>query len=192
MRPCAIALCLLVAGCAPSLTREQLGDYQTRTLYTCCNIHYEHDELNDANYHVGTTLPLGTPVKVVGGVRGGFTFAAGPRTFTMYHAYGTEQETLTQFMDKLLVREDPTPVVERYPQAVQDAIRESRVEPGMTREQVIFSVGYPPTHRTPGTDAPEWTYWHNRWVTYRVVFDAAGTVSSLVGSSAPTRNVRVD
>jgi hypothetical protein len=62
----------------------------------------------------------------------------------------------------------------------------------MTRDQVITALGYPPTHRTPVLSAPEWTYWHNRWLTYKVVFDAEGRVSRFVGSHAPTANRPLD
>jgi outer membrane protein assembly factor BamE (lipoprotein component of BamABCDE complex) len=58
----------------------------------------------------------------------------------------------------------------------------------MTREQVILSLGYPPTHRTPSTEGREWTYWYNRWVTYKIIFDDAGVVSTLVGQTVPTQN----
>jgi len=36
---------------------------------------------------------------------------------------------------------------------------------------VLMSLGYPPVHRTPSLDAPQWTYWENRWVSYVVYFD---------------------
>jgi outer membrane protein assembly factor BamE (lipoprotein component of BamABCDE complex) len=58
----------------------------------------------------------------------------------------------------------------------------------MTRDQVIMSLGYPPTHRTASLQDAEWTYWYNTWVTYKVVFNAAGKVDNIVGSPAPTKN----
>ena len=59
--------------------------------------------------------------------------------------------------------------------------------PARFGEQVLLSVGYPPTHRTPSINAPEWIYWNNRWMTYKVVFDDRGMVTYTIGS-APTRN----
>ena len=58
----------------------------------------------------------------------------------------------------------------------------------MTREQVILSLGYPATHRTASISAPEWTYWYNRWVTYKVEFDDKGVVANVVGRPAPTHD----
>ncbi|MET0151571.1 MAG: hypothetical protein ABW298_03030 [Candidatus Binatia bacterium] len=34
-------------------------------------------------------------------------------------------------------------------------------------------------------ELPQWTYWYNRWVTYKVVFDDAGEVGEVVGRPAP-------
>jgi len=175
-----------------ALSPELLREYQSKTLYTCCNIHYEHEGVSDANYYVGATVPFASPVRVEGAGRGSITFTAGAQKLTLSHAYGTEQESFQQYVDKILVPDDPTPKVANFPEAVQRAIRESRVEVGMTKEQVLVSLGYPPTHRTASTTQNEWTYWYNRWVTYRVVFDEAGRVSNIVGSPAPTRNQPIE
>ena len=50
-------------------------------------------------------------------------------------------------------------------------IEQAQVEPGMTRDEVLMSLGYPPAHRTPSLDSPTWTYWANRWATFEVYFD---------------------
>jgi outer membrane protein assembly factor BamE (lipoprotein component of BamABCDE complex) len=69
---------------------------------------------------------------------------------------------------------------------LQQAIVESRVERGMTREQVIMALGYPPTHRTASTSAKEWTYWSGHFDTYVIVFDDAGRVSQIGTGRLPT------
>jgi outer membrane protein assembly factor BamE (lipoprotein component of BamABCDE complex) len=71
---------------------------------------------------------------------------------------------------------------------VQDAISNARVEKGMTKEQVLMSIGYPPTHRTASTQMNNWTYWYNRWVTFVIIFDDQGFVSGYNGSDVPTNN----
>ncbi len=184
-----MAIVVVVAalwGCKPALPPEVLHEYQSRSLVTCCNIHYEGEEINDANYYVGQTVPLGTPVQVQKVGRDSITFLADGRKLTLVRKYGTEQESFQQYLDKVLVAGDPKARVARFPRAVQDAIRDGRVERGMTREQVILALGYPPAHRTPSLTAGEWLYWYNRWVTYKVLFDDAGVVTQVVGRPAPT------
>jgi hypothetical protein len=179
---------LTVVGCKPALSPQVWQHYQNRTLYTCCNIHYEGDQINDANYFVGATVPFGSPVQVQSIGRNSITFLAGGTKLTLEHLYGKDQESFEQYADKVLVSEDPKLRVASVPRMVQDAIRDGRVERGMTREQVILSLGYPPSHRTPSLSASEWTYWHNRWLTYKVAFDDAGVVSNVIGRPAPTRD----
>lgn len=179
---------LAVAGCTPVLSKQALQSYQNRTLYTCCNIRHETADINDANYAVGTIIPLGSTVQVQAASRNTVTLVVAGTTLRLGHYYGAQQESFQQYLDKLLVPDDPRAKLARFSRSAQAAITEGRVEKGMTREQVIMSLGYPPTHRTPSLSASTWTYWYNTWVTYQVTFDDAGVVANVIGSPAPTRN----
>ena len=183
---------LATAGCAKSLTPDVVDQFRARSLYTCCNIHYAGEDISDANYYVGSTLPLGTPAQVQDAGRGYVALRADGRIFKLYHQYGREQESFRQYLDKILLSEDPKTKLASFPPDVQKAIENSRVEVGMTKEQVLMSLGYPPTHRTPSTSSNRWTYWYYHWDHYRVVFDDTGKVSRIVGTSAPTRNQPVE
>ncbi|HVN83603.1 MAG TPA: outer membrane protein assembly factor BamE [Candidatus Binatia bacterium] len=185
------ALLVVGAGCHRGPAPELVSQYQGRSAFTCCNIHYETDQINDANYFIGTTLPLGTSVTIHGVGRDSVTFVADGKTLTLSHSYGRDQESMQQYIDKVLVATDPKPRLAGFSHSAQDAIKEGRVERGMTREQVLLSLGYPPTHKTPSLDAREWTYWYNRWVSYKVAFDDGGKVSSVIGRPAPTNDKEV-
>ncbi|HSP97816.1 MAG TPA: outer membrane protein assembly factor BamE [Candidatus Dormibacteraeota bacterium] len=187
MRRAAIPLLLLlVVACHPQVPPDVLRQWQGPQRYTCCNLHYEGPAINDANYTVGALLPLGTPVTVKGMTSDSVTFAAGATELTLTHAYGTQQESAQQYFAKVLVDADPRARLATFSPSVQAAINNGRVEKGMTREQVVLSLGYPPTHRTATLDQATWTYWYNRWVTYTVTFDANGYVSAIEGTDAPT------
>jgi outer membrane protein assembly factor BamE (lipoprotein component of BamABCDE complex) len=183
-----VAALAAVSGCHKGPSPELMSRYQGRGLFTCCNLHYETDQINDANYSVGTTLPFGTPVAIETVSSDSVTFTADGKKLTLEHRYGRDQESMQQYLDKVLVTADPKPRVASFSHSAQAAIKDGRIERGMTREQVLLSVGYPATHKTLSTAASEWTYWYNRWVTYKVVFDDAGKVSSVVGRPAPTHD----
>jgi hypothetical protein len=183
-----IGIVCLVAACRQAVAPEVLHQYQSRSLFTCCNTHYEGAEITDANYFVGSTVPAGTPVQVQGMASDSVTFMADGKKLTLYHKYGTAQESMQQYVDKVLVPDDPKVRLASFPRSAQEAIHEGRVEKGMTREQVIMSLGYPPTHRTASTTSNEWTYWYNRWVTYKVQFDDHGVVANVIGRPAPTQD----
>ncbi len=183
-----ICAAALITGCMPSLSRREVASYKSRTLYTCCNIHFESWDVSDANYHVGHVLALGTPVQVESVGHRNVWIKAGSGELRLSQDYGRDQESFRQYLDKILVADDPTVRLASFPPDVQRAIRESRVERGMTREQVIMSLGYPPTHRTPSTAAREWTYWYGRSDSYEILFGRDGTVAQAIGSVVPTEH----
>jgi hypothetical protein len=176
-----------LAACHPPVSPEVLRQWQSRTLYTCCNMHYEGNTINDANYSVGSMLPFGSSTSVEKMTSDAITFRAGGTVLTLVQAYGRDQESAQQYFTKILVDSDPHVQFATFSKPVQSAITEGRVERGMTKPQVIMSIGYPPTHRTASTDMNTWTYWTNRWITYQVQFGEDGKVSLLVGN-APTHN----
>jgi len=51
------------------------------------------------------------------------------------------------------------------------AIRDGALYPGMSKEAVIVSYGYPPEHMTPNLDSNEWFYWISKLVKKKFCFD---------------------
>jgi len=159
--------------------------------FTCCNLHYTTEAISDANYWTGTKLPAGTPVRIERVTNDSVTFSTGEVTLTLTQEYGTNEESFRQYLDKVLVAADPRPRIAGYPLPVRRAIDNAKVERGMTREQVLLSLGYPPTHRTASVQDREWTYWWNRSLKFKVVFDDAGKVADVIGRPAPTAEVAI-
>ena len=180
-------LAVALAACHQPVSPEVLHQWQSQSLYTCCNIHYESNQVSDANYSVGSLLPFGSQATVEQATSDTLTFRAGGTQLTLVHSYGRGQESSQQYFSKILVTTDPHVAIASYPKDVQSAITDGRVEVGMTKPQVITSLGYPPTHRTASTDLNTWVYWYNNWVTYQVVFGDNGKVVNLIGN-APTHN----
>ena len=79
------------------------------------------------------------------------------------------------------MKANPKAKLDRYPDKVRGAIRQGKVLPGMTREQVIMSVGYPPTHKTPSLQSSVWSHWTSRAGRYEVHWNSKGTVDKVVG-----------
>ena len=61
----------------------------------------------------------------------------------------------------------------------QEGIKDGVVKKGMTKEGVVYAVGYPPTHKTPTLDSDQWIYWKNRFGKMRVQF-TDGKVSRVI------------
>jgi hypothetical protein len=184
-------LTLMAASCHHPVSPEVLYQWQSRPLYTCCNLHYGYygpDKIDDANYDVGSMLPFGSAVTIESMTDDSVIFRSGATQLQLTHRAGHKQESAQQYFSKIFVETNPHITFASYPKLVQTTITEGRVERGMTKEQVVMSLGYPPTHRTASLDLNNWIYWYNRWTTYHVTFDAAGEVSLVRGANAPTDN----
>lgn len=168
--------------------------------YLCCNLHYEKDEISDANYQVGTLIPFGTRVQILEVRRNSVKFQPeGHAALTIKYDYNAKGGLPFQtYLDRMFVPEDPhLHLAAAHPAraparkvkgkgkaragAPPPAVASSRVklietggfpEPGMTKEEVLMMLGYPPAHRTPSLEAPDWHYWQNRWHQFVVYFDA--------------------
>src|SRR5437867_2789487 len=166
----------------------------SQTRYLCCNMRYEKPEVSDANYLKGTLIPFGTRVQILEVGRKSVKFQpAGHPPITLVLKWGDKVLTMDQYLDRLFLAEDPRAKLvrasddgaqrkparkaerakppEHASDRVEKLIEQGVVDTGMTRDQVLMALGYPPAHRTPSLDAPVWTYWQNRWATMQVYFD---------------------
>jgi hypothetical protein len=161
--------------CLAALAASAMGD-GIQVGYTCCNLHHAGDWISDANWASLPMIPAGTPIKVLGyGPNRAYVEIAG-MAFRVGHDFGRDQESVYQYVARLVVADNPREKIATWPEPVREAVWEGKVIPGMTREQAIVAAGYPATHRTPVLDAPRWTYWNERLRSYQVTWTADGTV----------------
>lgn len=172
----AALLLALFAGCKGSDTRPDDGSPAAETQkeaflrsgYACCNLHYSGDWISDSNLAQLPFIPAGTPIKVktINGYRAYVEVDGKP--MRLGHDYGRAQETTQQWVNKIVVLDDPKLKIAKFPPAVRNAIARSQLMKGMTTEQVIISVGYPQTDENPRLDGPIWRYWWSTFGPYTV------------------------
>jgi hypothetical protein len=181
-----VLVTLALAACkGPTVPNPMTGE----TRYTCCNIHYEKTEITDANYQRGAVIPFGTRAQIIEVRKNAVKFQAeGHPPITLVLRLGRKNLSMDQYLDRIFLRDDPhtklprpapaktkkgsAPEVDKF----RKAIDEGQVEVGMTKDEVLMAIGYPPAHRTPSLDSAVWTYWSNRWESFHVYFDG-GKVS---------------
>jgi hypothetical protein len=103
-----VALLAAVAwGCVPpGPPNPMVGE----TRFLCCNLHYEKNAITDVNYQVGPMIPVGTRVRVTEAARNRVTFEPdGHPPLTVVFKYGRKTLTFDEYLDRLLVRDDPRP-----------------------------------------------------------------------------------
>ena len=162
---------------------EAKKDAAIRNGYACCNLHYSGDWISDSNLAQLPFIPAGTPISVrkIDGYRAYVEVEGKP--MRLGHDYGRADETTEQWVNKLVVLDDPKAKIAKFSPAVRNAIAKGQLMKGMTKEQVIMSVGHPQTNENPRLDGPYWRYWWSSFGPYYVYWGKGGTVSKIDGHS---------
>lgn len=177
LRATAIALGTLFAACAPLLHADDSAPALKG--YTCCNLHYDKDWISDANWSSLAMLPAGASIHTTGYGRYRIMVEIDGRKMRLGQDYG-RQQSLADWARNLIVAQDPRPKIAAWPAPVRNAIHAGKVALGMSKEQVLVAVGYPPNHQTPSLDAPQWKYWHTSFGSYLVVWDGSGRLKDVI------------
>ena len=157
------------------------GSGLPRQGFACCNLHFDKDWINDGNYAKFPMIPAGTPIEVQSYGRNRAFVKVDDKPMKLGHDYGRDQETLDQWVNKIVVSEDPRPRIGSYPHTVQEAIQAGKVVLGMTREQVIVAVGYPLTSENGPLESSTWKMWRSTHGEYDLNFGPDGRLASVTG-----------
>jgi len=170
--------------------------------YTCCNFHYRKTRvpdidsrnslgyrrsasgywIGDANWSSEPWIPAGTPIRTKSYSKYSVKVDVDVVYTQEMHLgldFGRDQD-INDWVRKMIVLEDPKPKIWNWPEPVRRAVATGKVAIGMTREQVIVSLGYPPAHETPSLDVDRWKYWYGRFDTFLVVWDDEGRVGDVI------------
>jgi hypothetical protein len=145
--------------------------------FLCCNMHSDGTAISDINVddtdqHV---IPVGTPLKVTGYRKHRVKVVVENKNQAIVNEYSRDLP-IQEFAKRYIVQEDPGVRFKAYPKNIQYAIAAGHIVKGMTREQVIMSLGYPTSSENPNLNSSAWTFWligkgQSDKVQYRVNFD---------------------
>ena len=159
--------------------------------FLCCNMRTDGKWISDINYAESgkRVVPAGTPIKALeyGRYRVYVNLPGGKQAIG--NDYSRELD-MTTFAKRYIVAEDPGKKIASYPATVRRAIEAAQVQPGMTREQVLMSVGYPVSSENPNLSAKTWRFWLSSFAEFQVGFGADDKVKEIVTDPA-TRNLVV-
>lgn len=165
-----------IVQAASAAARAQTAEAGT---FTCCNLHYDDNWIGDANYTALPFVPAGSRVRFVDWGRFRANVLIEGRKMSIGIDFARDQMTREQFAQKVIVDASPSARIAGYPAEIQAAVRAGKVVPGMTREQVIVSLGFPRADVTRNLDAMEWTYWASEHDEYSVLWSDDGRVKSV-------------
>jgi hypothetical protein len=151
--------------------------------FSCCNLRYESggDWISDINYFHPNLIALGAVAKVTdyGRYRVAVTLDGKPMRLGNDYSRNLSNE---DFAAKWIVKDDPKKKLATYSRDIQEAIKAMKVRKGMTKEQVIMSLGHPVTSENPDPNAGIWRYWLSSFDEFQVVWDASGRIKDIQGN----------
>ena len=157
--------------------------------YLCCNLRSDGSWISDSNYAENgkRVIPVGTPASVTGHGRYRVNVRINGERQSIGNDYSRDLD-LDTFARRYVVTEDPAAKIAAYPAKIQDAIKRAKITPGMNREQVLMSLGYPMSSENPDLESNLWRYWLSSFAEFQVQFDANGRVREIT-TDANTRNL---
>jgi hypothetical protein len=170
---------LLSLASLPASAQEKFSGF------LCCNMHSDGKEISDANIDDSDQhlVPLGTPLNVTGYGRHRVKVFLENTNQAIVNDYSRDV-SMQDFAKRYIVADDPKIALKSYPKNIQNAIASGHLVKGMTRQQVIMSLGYPTGTDNPGNGGKSWVFWladraQGEKVQYRVKFDDNDRLSDI-------------
>jgi len=161
--------------------------------FLCCNMRTDGSWISDINYDENgkRIIPVGTPIKVTGYGRYRVKVDVDGKSQAIGNDYSRDL-ALDVFAKRYVVADDPAAKIATYPKKIQDAIAQARIVLGMTREQVLMSVGYPVSSENHNLEDKTWRFWLGSYAEFRVRFDANGRVTEVDGDGDAKSKILID
>jgi len=163
-------------GCASAFAADKYDGF------LCCNMRSDGSWISDINYDENGKyiIPVGTPLTVLGTGRNRIKIKIDGKDQAIGNDYSRDL-SLDEFAKRYVVAENPAAKISGFPKNIQDAIAAARITKGMTREQVLMSVGYPVSSENHVLSDKTWRFWLTSFGEFHVRFDDSDHVADVTG-----------
>ena len=172
------------------------GAAQAQATYSgflCCNMRTDGAWISDINYAENgkRVIPAGTQVTITGYGRYRVNTTMAGQRQDIGNDYSRDLD-LENFAKRYVVMADPKAALAKASPRIRKAVETQRLVKGMTREQVIMSVGWPVTSENPHIDNKIWRFWLSSFEEFQVKFDGAGKVVAIEGDSMVRNRIEME
>ncbi|MGY1458040.1 MULTISPECIES: hypothetical protein [unclassified Luteimonas] len=183
--PALVAVAIATAA-TPAIAR-QAGQTEG---FLCCNMRAFDGEIYDINYddEGARIVPFGSPLTVTRQDRRKLRLLVDGKRHVIENHYSRDLSE-AEFAARYVVAEDPRIAAAGFPDKIREAIASARITPGMTREQVAMSLGWPVSSENPNLEAEVWRFWLSSFDEIQVEFDANGLVMDASASPVTRRKI---
>lgn len=162
-------LCLNLAALTGCTTIEDI--YTGKTFYTRHNFKYEKGRHLTTNYLRGALVPVNTEVKIIEHNSNVIVLnlVKSGQQVKIVNVFNFSQTTIKQIFKRMFSEKKTN--LGKINEKLRKNIKLGIATPGMTKEQILITLGYPPGHRTPSTEMDQWRYWKSRMNTILLYFE---------------------
>ena len=177
------ALALLLFACA-SPPPHPFDDLVGRAdVVTLTNLHPDEprSRLFTTNYQQDGLIPVCSQVAPLelNAKRLRFTNQATGKTYDYFYQKAVA-EPFRDHLTRVFATECPRAELDALSEIDRRGVGLGEALAGMSKQGVLFALGYPPRHATPSLDANRWIYWTNRFNRVAVLFEETGHVLAVV------------
>lgn len=130
------------------------------TGYTCCNLHSYEGWISSDNLQGGDLVAAGESARFDEIKKNYYLYGnIGGIDMALRHDNARSKEDTLNWARRIIVAENPRPRLASWTPEIQKAVQYGRVMVGMTKEQVLMSLGYPSSVGTFDVSSDEWRYW---------------------------------
>ncbi|MGD8280688.1 MAG: hypothetical protein PVF69_06005 [Gemmatimonadota bacterium] len=148
-------VCILLSTFSCGGARVAVDTQQTYYLQYNLRAHgREITSINEFRYQ--TVVPMCTPVKLIAARGRRIVFDALGQRYR-YTIHRSSRIPLMTHLNRTFA--SPCPDISTMSAIDQQGIRTATPLVGMSKQGVVFALGYPPDHKTPTLDQSPWTYW---------------------------------
>ena len=144
------------------------------TFYLQTNMWNEADkDILSINFHRGDMIPVGSEVMINSVGKKSIDFLVKSRSiqYTLILSRKHSKLDIFELVDRYFGTDDPLKgKYKKFSAEEKASIKSGIIKAGMSKDAVVMSYGYPPTHRTPTLQGDLWNYWSNRVRRFEVYF----------------------
>jgi hypothetical protein len=141
---------------------------------TLTNLHPDEprSRLHAANFQQGGLIPVCSEVALLERTQERLVFSvnATGKRYEYYH-HKAAGEPFADHLMRYFGTACPRDQLAALDPRDREGVKQGAALPGMTKQGVVFALGYPPPHVTPSLEADRWIYWTNRFNRKVVVFE---------------------
>jgi len=183
MRTAVVAIALLLAACKSPPPPHAFDALIGRSdVVTLTNLHPDEaaSRLYATNYQQIGLIPVCTRVALLerNAKRLRFTSESNHKTYE-YVWHSSAAEPLPDHLMRYFGTECPRKALDALGEVDRRGVALGTPITGMTKQGIVFAMGYPPPHVNPSLDADRWIYWVGRFEQEVVVFDGSGRVIAI-------------